>query len=315
MNRENPENLFQLERRRIGRRFSDASATYDSAARLQAVVRNELLERLPNFKVAPRRVLDLGAGTGHATLELKRRYRDALVIGVDLAPGMLQEAGQRLGWRERWLGGRRAGRRGLRVDRVAGDAYRLPLADHSIDLVFSSLMLQWCDDLGAALAEIHRVLQPGGLLLFSSFGPATLQELRAAWAAVDDAPHVNRFLDMHDVGNALMQAGLEQPVLDTDTHELQYNTPLELMRDLQRIGANNVAAGRRRGLTGRRALAAMTARYETFRRDGALPATYEVVYGVAWAAADRNPSTGRAKPDANEHVVPLSALSRRRVPP
>ena len=315
MSIERLESSFELERQRIGRRFSDASATYDSAARLQTMVRNELLERLPNFKVAPRRVLDLGAGTGHATLELKRRYRDALVVGVDLAPGMLREAGQRLGWRERWLGGRLAGRRGSRFERVAGDAYRLPLADHSIDLVFSSLMLQWCDDLGAALAEIDRVLEPGGLLLFSSFGPATLQELRAAWAAVDDAPHVNRFLDMHDVGNALMQAGLEQPVLDTDTHELQYNTPLELMRDLQRIGANNVAAGRRRGLTGRRALAAMTARYETFRRDGALPATYEVVYGVAWAAADRNPSTGRAKPDANEHVVPLSALSRRRVPP
>ncbi len=304
-----------MERHRIGRRFSDASATYDSAARLQTVVRTELLERLPNFKVAPRRVLDLGAGTGHATVELKRRYRDALVVGVDLAPGMLQEAGQRLGWRERWLGGRFAGRRGSRFERVAGDAYRLPLVDHSIDLVFSSLMLQWCDDLGAALAEIHRVLRPGGLLLFSSFGPATLQELRAAWAVVDDAPHVNRFLDMHDVGNALMHAGLEQPVLDTDTHELQYDTPLDLMRDLQRIGANNVAAGRRRGLTGRRALRAVADAYEKFRRDGALPATYEVVYGVAWAAADQNLSTRKATQDANEHLVPLSTLSRRRVPP
>jgi malonyl-CoA O-methyltransferase len=314
MSRQNPEDLFQLERHRIGRRFSAASGSYDSAARLQAMVRTELLERLPNFKVTPRRVLDLGAGTGHATLELKRRYRDALVVGMDLAPGMLREAGQRLGWRERWLGGRLAGRRGSRFERVAGDAYRLPLADHSIDLVFSSLMLQWCDDLDAALAEIHRVLQPGGLLLFSSFGPATLQELRAAWAAVDDAPHVNRFLDMHDVGNALMQAGLDQPVLDTDTHELQYDTPLELMRDLQRIGANNVAAGRRRGLTGRRALAAMTSRYETFRRDGALPATYEVVYGVAWAAARANASLSAAGRDADEHVVPLSALGRRRAP-
>ncbi|HPM25465.1 MAG TPA: malonyl-ACP O-methyltransferase BioC [Phycisphaerae bacterium] len=304
-----------MERHRIGRRFSAASHSYDGAARLQRVVRNELLERLPNFKVAPRCVLDLGAGTGHATLELKRRYRDALVVGVDLAPGMLREAGQRLGWRERWLGGRLAGRRGARFERVAGDAYRLPLADHSIDLVFSSLMLQWCDDLDAAFAEIRRVLQPGGLLLFSSFGPATLQELRAAWAAVDDAPHVNRFLDMHDVGNALMQAGLEQPVLDTDTHELQYDTPLELMRDLQRIGANNVAAGRRRGLTGRHALAAMSAKYETLRRDGALPATYEVVYGVAWAAAGPSPSPSGVRNDANEHVVPLSALSRRRVPP
>lgn len=312
MNGENDRNAFQLERHRIGRRFSAASGSYDGAARLQTVVRTELLERLPNFKVTPRRVLDLGAGTGHATLELKRRYRDALVVGVDLAPGMLREAGQRLGWRERWLGGRLAGRRGARFERVAGDAYRLPLADHSIDLVFSSLMLQWCDDLDAALAEIHRVLQPGGLLLFSSFGPATLQELRSAWAAVDEAPHVNRFLDMHDVGNALMQAGLEQPVLDTDTHELQYDTPLELMRDLQRIGANNVAAGRRRGLTGRRALAAMTSRYETFRRDGALPATYEVVYGVAWAAQRDSLTATR---DPGEHVVPLSALSRRRVQP
>lgn len=312
MSSENPENAFQLERTRIARSFGAASGSYDSAARLQAVVRGELLERLPNFKIAPRRVLDLGAGTGHATLELKRHYRDALVVGVDLAPGMLQQAGQRLGWRERWLGGRLAGRRGSRFERVAGDAYRLPLVDRSIDLVFSSLMLQWCDDLPAALTEIHRVLRPGGLLLFSSFGPATLQELRAAWAAVDDTPRVNRFLDMHDVGNALMQAGLEQPVLDTDTHELQYDTPLELMRDLQRIGANNVASGRRRGLTGRRALDTMTAGYETFRRDGTLPATYEVVYGVAWAA-QREPVATAHNP--GEHVVPLAALSRRRAPP
>jgi malonyl-CoA O-methyltransferase len=281
-----------LDRRALARAFDRASARYDSVARLQERVRGELLERLEYARLAPGVVLDLGAGTAHATRALRGRYRRALVIAADLAPGMLKAARRQSRW---WR----------RFERVCADAYRLPFAAASVDLVFSSLMLQWCDDLDAVFAEIRRVLKPGGLLTFSSLGPDTLRELREAWASVDDAVHVNRFIDLHDVGDALGRAGFADPVLDVDRHVEQYTELGALMRDLKALGAHNVTAGRPRGLTGRRALAALTASYERHRRDGRLPATYEVVYGNAWAAAPR------ARSAAGDEVrIPLSALRR-----
>ena len=174
-----------------------------------------------------------------------------------------------------------------RFERVRADAYSLPFRDGSFDLVFSSLMLQWCDDLDAVFAEIARVLKPGGVLLFSTFGPGTLAELRDAWAA-SGAPgnHVNHFFDPHALGSALMHAGLAEPVLDVDRIVVGYPDVLTLMRELKAIGAHNVTRGRARGLTGRTRLAAMTAAYETQRRDGNLPATYEVIHAICWGCAD-----------------------------
>jgi malonyl-CoA O-methyltransferase len=165
----------------------------------------------------------------------------------------------------------------------------LPFAAASFDLVFTSLMLQWVRPLDAAITEIRRVLKPGGLLLASSFGPQTLQELRAAWAAADDAVHVNDFIDMHDFGGALQRAGFTEPVLDVDRHLRHYADAAALMRELKAIGAHNVNASRRRGLTGRQALARMNAAYEAQRTPAGLPATWQVVYAVAWAAADPAP--------------------------
>jgi len=269
----------------IARAFGRASGSYDAAARLQGIVRDELLSRLEGLPVEPTVVLDLGAGTGLATEPLKRRYRKAQVIAMDLADSMLRATRQRSRF---W--------RPLRC--VAGDAMRLPLRDASVDLVFSNLMLQWCDPLDAALAEIGRVLKPGGLLLFSSFGPDTLRELRAAWAAVDDAVHVNAFVDMHDLGSALQRGGFSEPVLDVDRHVLRYPDALALMRELKAIGAHNVNAGRARGLTGRGALGRMVAAYEPLRGPAGLPATYEVVHGVAWA------------PQPRPGVVPVAAETR-----
>lgn len=295
-----------LERARVRARFSAASASYDAAARLQRIVRAELLERVGGLGITPRVVLDLGAGTGHATRALKQRFPASLVVAADLAPGMLQQAGRLLGWRERLLGGRF----GLPFERVAADAQRLPFASRSVDLVFSNLMLQWCPDLSLPCGEIARVLAAGGAFAFSTFGPGTLQELRAAWAEVDAGPHVHRFLDMHDVGAALMQAGLQQPVLDVDTHELAYDQVLDLMRDLQRIGAGNAAATRARGLTGRAALARMTAAYERLRQSGSLPSTWEVIYGLAWAA-DAGRRDTRGTGEAAEVRVPLERIGRR----
>jgi malonyl-CoA O-methyltransferase len=266
--------VFRLDRAGVRASFDRASASYESAAGLQARVAAELLERLAVFAFEPRVVLDLGAGTGRVTRELKRRYRRALVIALDLAPGMLREARRHQQW---WR----------RFERVCGDALRLPLADASVDVVFSSLMLQWCEPLDTALAECRRVLKPEGFFAFSTFGPDTLQELRGAWASADGYNHVNHFVDVHEVGDALVRAGLMEPVLDVDRVEVGYPDALSLMRDLKAIGAHNVTAGRPRALVGRARLKRMQDAYEAFRRDDRLPATYEVIYGASWGAAGR----------------------------
>ncbi|HYL03232.1 MAG TPA: malonyl-ACP O-methyltransferase BioC, partial [Steroidobacteraceae bacterium] len=265
---------LRLDRAALRTAFERASAGYDQAARLQERVAAELLERLESFAFRPQVVLDLGAGTGRVTRELKRRYRRALVIALDLAPGMLREA-------------RRHQRLWRRFERVCADALRLPLADGSVDLVFSSLMLQWCEPLEQAFAEVRRVLAPSGFFAFSTLGPDTLKELRAAWAEADGASHVNRFTDVHEVGDALARSALAEPVLDVDRIELGYPDALALMRDLKGVGAHNVTAGRPRTLTGRARLARMQRAYEALRRGDRLPATYEVIYGASWGAAGR----------------------------
>ncbi len=266
---------FRLDIRRVRESFDRASGRYEASAVLQARVNDELIERLSLIRLDPKVVLDLGAGTGRGAASLKRRYRRALVIATDIAPGMLREAKRH----QRFL---------RRFERVCADAMRLPLRNECVDLIVSSLMLQWCDDLDAAFAEAHRVLRPGGFFAFSTFGPDTLRELRAAWAAADGYNHVNRFLDMHDLGDALVRAGFVEPVLDVERVQLTYTDVFALMRDLKTIGAHNVTEGRARGLTGRRRIERVREAYEAFRgADGRLPATYEIVYGAAWAAEHR----------------------------
>ena len=291
-----PAKVFSLDRRAVARAFDRASASYDAAAALQERVRNELLERIAELKVSPLSILDLGAGTGHASRALKRRHPKALTVAADIAPGMLMRARAQSSWLRRF-------------ERVRADAYSLPFGDGSFDLVFSSLMLQWCDDLDTAFGEIARVLKPGGLLLFSTFGPGTLGELRDAWAASGAAGnHVNHFFDPHALGSALMHAGLSEPVLDVDRIVMGYDDALTLMRELKAIGAHNVTAGRPRGLTGRKRLAAMTQAYEALRRDGRLPATYEVIHAICWGAAQRE-SAERGMP--GETLIAPGSIRRR----
>jgi len=258
---------FALGALSVRRSFDRAGAGYDAVAVLQTAVRDSLLQCLDVTAVAPRIILDAGAGTGHASHALKRRYPVSQVIALDSAFGMLRAAE----CRQSWVGS---------FHRVCADAEHLPLTDASVDLIFSSLMLQWCD-LDAVFAEFRRVLAPNGCLRFTSLGPNTLYELRAAWARVDSHSHVNRFIHMDDVSTAMVRAGFAAPVLYVERYTLAYAEVRGLAADLKAIGAHNVTAGRPKGLTGPRKFAAMQAAYETFRREGRLPATYEVIFGQA----------------------------------
>lgn len=259
-----------LDKPRLRAAFDQAAEGYDEVAVLQREVGERIMQRLELIRLQPQTILDLGAGTGVFSLALERRYRQARVIALDLAPRMLAVARRRKGWfsRQRF---------------VCGDAEALPLTSASVDMIFSNFTLQWCGDLAHTFAECRRVLRPGGLLMFSTLGPDTLQELRQSWAAVDAAAHVHAFSDMHDVGDALLQAGYSDPVMDMEMFTLTYRDALQLMRELKAIGAHNAASERSAGLTGKGALKKMLAAYEGLRRDGLLPASYEVVYGHAWA--------------------------------
>lgn len=271
---------WHIDKHRVRQSFDAAARAYDEAAVLQHEVRGRLLERLDYMKIAPGRVLDAGTGTGRAADALLRRYPRSQVISLDLAYGMLQIARRRGRWRRRPLP-------------VNADIEALPFADGSFDLVFSNLTLQWVEDIDRVFAELRRVLAPQGLLLFTSFGPDTLRELRDAWSRVDDHPHVNAFLDMHDVGDALVRAGFADPVMDMEMLTVTYPQARQLMRDLKRIGAGNALQARARGLTGKSRLQAVEAAYEVYRTgQGLLPASYEVVYGQAWAPAAPPPSSG-----------------------
>ena len=289
---------FSLDRRALARSFDRAGAGYDAAAQLQQQVRAELLDRLQYFALEPQCILDLGAGTCQAAVALRRRFARARVIALDIASGMLR-ASPRPGWPRR------------RFERVCADAYALPLATRSLDLVYSNLMLQWCDRPELVFRELARVLKPGALLVFSSFGPDTLKELRVAWESVDHGIHVSQFPDMPQLGDALMHAGLIEPVMDVEPHRLLYPDVYALMRELQRIGARNAASQRSRGLTGRDRLQRMIAAYEQRRTAAGLPATFEVIFGAAFGPAVEASGRGDAASPGG-YAVPLAALGRSR---
>jgi malonyl-CoA O-methyltransferase len=272
-------------KRDVRRSFDRAAATYDDAAILQREVCARLLEHLEPMRIAPRRALDLGCGTGHAFDALARRFPAAELLGLDIAPAMLGRAQARSPWWQRVLGARRPAL-------VCADAERLPLAGASVDLLFSNLALQWCEP-SRAFAEAARVVANDGLFLFSTVGPDTLRELRAAFAEADGEPHVNRFVDMHDLGDALVHAGFADPVMEMETITLEYDTVMAVARDLKAIGAVNSLPSRARGLPGRDRWRRMTEAYERFRRDGLLPATWEIVYGHAWKVPPKRLADGR----------------------
>ena len=273
------DNKSLIDKRLARRAFEKAADTYDEAAVLQNEIGDRLMERLDYIRLQPRRILDLGAGTGMFTSALMKRYRKADVVALDIAKPMLHCVKQRAGWLRK-------------PGCVCADSESLPFNDDSFDFIFSNLMLQWCTDLEATFVELRRVLSPGGLLMFTTFGPDTLMELRASWEAVDGYTHVNSFIDLHDVGDSLLHTKWAEPVMDSERITVTYRELRGLMQDLKHIGAHNVTSGRPRGLTGKRHLQQLVEAYEPFREDGVLPASYEVVYGHAWSPLNKHSAAG-----------------------
>ncbi|WP_201313799.1 malonyl-ACP O-methyltransferase BioC [Dyella sp. EPa41] len=258
-----------VDQRQVRRNFSRAAATYEQHDALQQEVQSLLIDRLGFYLETPERVVDVGAGTGRGTALLRKRYPKAQVVAMDLALPMLRASKKHMSWLKPF-------------QRVCAEATALPLPDHSVDVLHSNLCFQWIDNLPALFGECVRVLKPGGLLVYSTFGPDTLKELRAAWAQADEQPHVSRFLDMHDLGDAMINAGLRDPVLDVDRYTLTYSEPRMLLKELQGLGATNADRERERHLLGKRHYQRMLAAYETMRVDGRIPATWEVVTAHAW---------------------------------
>jgi len=280
-------NGFEIDKREVRRAFSRAAADYDAAAVLQREVCARMLERLEYIKLQPEHILDAGSGTGLGTRRLAQRYPSAQMIALDIASGMLQAARGHSGWWQKLFGG-------TRQIQVCGDMEALPLAANSVEMVWSNLAVQWCNDLPATFVELHRVLKVDGLLMFSTFGPDTLKELRRAFSGVDQHNHLNRFTDMHDIGDMLVHGGFAEPVMDMEYITLTYDDVRGVLQDLKAIGAHNATAGRSQGLMGKNAWARLVENYERLRSNGKLPATFEVVYGHAWKPQPKQTSDGRA---------------------
>jgi malonyl-CoA O-methyltransferase len=285
-----------IDRRRLRFSFGRAASGYAEVAVLQREVESRLLEQLDALGPRPpKRVLDVGSGPGRASTVMKGRWPACEVIALDIALPMLRQVRAPRFWRP--------------VRKVCGEASRLPIADGSVDLVFSSLCLQWVPDLPGALAEFRRVLREDGLLLFSTFGPNTLVELREAYIAAGERyPPVTPFAAIQQVGDALIAAGFRNPVLERENFSLSYPDVLALMRELRAIGANDARLQRPRGLGGKGRQERMVAAYEALRRDERLPSTWEVITAMAQAPA---PGTPRREGSVDVAAIPLSAIPRR----
>lgn len=285
-----------FDRRLLRARFGAAAQRYGEVAVLQREVESRLLESALALPSPPERIVDVGCGPGRALALLARRYRRSTTLGIDLAVPMLKLA-------------RKAGGFWRPLSVACGDAAALPLPDASVDLLFSSLCLQWLDDVPAVLDEFRRVLRPGGRMMLATFGPQTLIELRDAWAAAGRHTQVSPFPGMAALGDLVMAQGFRDPVLDRDLFTLSYASADDLVAELRAIGANNARADRSRGLAGRGAWQRFREHYEHFRDDeGRLPASYEVFYVQA-----RAPEPGQPRRGAGGEIatIPVSAIRRR----
>jgi len=265
--------IYDIDKTWINKSFSQAAEAYDGVAVLQKEVASRLIDRLDLVKLRPETILDVGSGTGFCSKQLAKRYKKSSVISLDFSHNMLAHTRSKEGFFKRF---------NSPFHYLCADAEKIPLKDESVDLIVSSLALQWCD-LESVFSHFRRVIQPEGLIMFSTMGPDTLKELRQCWSKVDDKAHVSAFIDMHDIGDALMRAGFSDPVMDVETITMTYPSVKKLMQDLKAIGSRNALQGRAKGLTGKNKLKRMIEAYEMLRDNNLLPASYEIVYGHAWA--------------------------------
>ena len=274
----------------IAKKFSRAAGTYAEAAVLHHEVGQRLLERLSFMTMEPQSIVDLGCNTGHFTRQLAKQYRGASVLAIDIAEGMLRQARRQSRWwhRPRYL---------------AADAASLPLQDNSVDMIYSALVLQWCPDLKRVFSEVQRVLRPGGIFAFATYGPDTLLELRRSWVSVDSYQHTLAFTDMHDIGDQLLAAGMADPVLDVEYFSLHYPSVAALTREIKAMGANYVGENAYPGLMGKKHWQAFVTAYEQqFMQQDSIPASFEIVYGHAWGKAPMQRQVG------DEVFVPIGNL-------
>lgn len=291
--------LTQLDRAAIRQSFDRAAPGYDHYAVLQREVESRLLERIEFQRHKPDVILDLGCGTGSASRTLAGQNPQANVIALDWASAMLS----RVTAEDKVDSDSSSG-----LQPVCADMHALPLAARSVDLIFSSLALQWSYDLPAIFREFRRIMKADAMLVFTCFGPDTLFELKQSWRVVDDLPHVNDYPDMHDIGDELLAAGFREPVMDAERLTLEYPDVMSLMRELKGIGAHNVASKRQHSLTGKSRLKTMLQAYEQFRRGDRYPASYEVIYGTAFAPAEGQPVK---TPDGDVATFSVDALRTR----
>lgn len=271
-----------IDQRRICQAFARAAAGFDTADFLHREIRERLLTRLLAIAATPALILDLGAGTGGATVGLHERFPAARILSVDLSPPMLAAGGAR--------------------QAVCADAARLPLTDRCVDLIYSNLMLQHCPDPVTVLGEARRVLADTGLMLFTTLGRASFIELGRAWATADRHTHITPFVDIQELGDLLAASGFIEPVLDSQTLTVTYDSLDRLMHDLRNTGSTNATSHRNAGLTGRDAWRRLAAAYDHQRdKDGKLPVTIEVIFGLAWAG-----------PRGGDVEIPIGQIGRMR---
>ena len=256
--------VFELDKTNVKRSFTEASETYDDLAVLQRSVGSNLLNQFAIEKLTGT-VLDLGCGTGFLTGKLQNLPGYELMVALDISMSMLQMTRQKCIANDR-------------LDFLCADIEFLPIIENSVDWFFSNLALQWCQDAQAVFDNIRRILKPKGRLIFSTFGPKTLKELKAAWASVDDYTHVNHFYSEKELIKFIGQAGLQDIHIKSRQYISKYQSVMELMKELKGIGAHNVTRGRNRGMTGKSTLLQMISNYEEMSTQGLLTATFEVIY-------------------------------------
>lgn len=277
----------------ISKAFNQSANSYEAAAKIQQEIGQRLLERLQYLKIAPKYILDLGCGPGSFSKALSLLYPKACIVGLDLASEMLQQAKKKQSWRRKW-------------PLVAADMQQLPFADGTFDLIFANQVVHWGASLPLVFSELNRVLNLNACIMFTTLGPDTFKELKTAWGPVNSFAHANEFLDMHDVGDALLSEYFVDPVMDMELISMHYESVPKLVRALQHQGVRNINPQRNQGLTGKSAWRQFEHNYQAVQTDsGKYPLTYEVVYGHAWKGGMRKTTQG------TETLISVSQITRR----